>query len=401
MKNIKRIKYLNQIRPFYNKQLIKVLTGQRRVGKSYLLKQIMEELLKASPNANFLFIDKEKFEFDTLLNSTHLYNYVKQNSREGMNYIFLDEVQEIKEFEKALRSLQSESDYDIYCTGSNSSVFSGELATFLSGRQLEVHVFSLSYNEFLEFNSFSKGKESLMKYLTYGGLPYLCHLPKEDEIIFDYLKNIYATILYRDVLSRNQIRDISFLENLIRFLADNTGSLVSANRISDFMKSQHNSKAVSVIINYLNYLMQSYFIKGVKRQDIQGKRIFESNEKYYFQDLGLRNAISGFKPKDISKIIENAVFNHLSYMGYNIHTGKLNQKEIDFIAEKGGEFIYFQVCYLLSNENVIDREFGNLKSIPDHYPKYVISMDDFPITTSFEGIKHINLLDFLSLESMN
>ena len=401
MKIIPRNKYLNQIRPYYNKQLIKSITGQRRVGKSYFLKQVSDELRKLHPKANYIYIDKEQHNFDGLQTYSHLFDYIKQNSaKKSMNYIFLDEVQEIKGFEKALRSLLAEGNYDIYCTGSNSDMFSGELATFLSGRQIEINVYSLSFREFVEFNKSQPNKDTLSLYIKYGGLPYLMHLPNDDEIVFDYLNNIYATILYRDVVRRNQIRDVSFLENLIRYLADNTGSIVSASRIAGFMKSQKNSKAVSVIINYLNYLVQAYIVKGVVRQDIQGKRIFETGEKYYFQDLGLRNAIAGYKPNDIAKIIENAVYNHLLYLGYKVHVGKLGEKEVDFISEKKGDYCYFQVAYLLSDEKIIEREFGNLISIRDHFPKYVISMDEFPITAAYSGIRHYSLIDFLLLEEL-
>ena len=240
--------------------------------------------------------------------------------------------------------------------------------------------------------------ESLSLYMKYGGLPYLIHLPKNDEIVFDYLKNIYATILYRDVISRHQIRDTAFLENLLYFLADNTGSIVSANKISDYLKSQKASKNVSVVINYLSFVEQAYFVNAVKRKEISGKRIFETGEKYYFEDIGLRNAIGGFKPDDIGKMLENVVYNQLRFMGYNVFVGKEGDKEIDFIAEKNGEYSYYQVAYLLSNEKVLNREFGNLQIIKDNYPKYVITMDELPLNTSYKGIKHLNLLKFLSLK---
>jgi predicted AAA+ superfamily ATPase len=397
---LKREKYLGRVRPYFNKQLIKVITGQRRVGKSYLLKQIAEELAALAPSGNIIFIDKEKFEFDGIKTYSHLVKYVKKQSASNNNYVFIDEVQEIEGYEKALRSLLSDGNYDIYCTGSNSRVFSGELATLLSGRQVEIRVHSLSFTEFLQFHKLRKNRESLMRYLKHGGLPYLIHVEAEDEMVFDYLRNIYATILYRDIVSRNQVRDTAFLENLLRYLADNTGSLVSANKISAYLKSQKNSKTTSVIINYISYLEQAYFVSGAKRQDIQGKKIFESGEKYFFEDIGLRNAVGGYKPNDIAKILENVVYNHLRFWGYTVCIGKNLDKEIDFIAHRNGEYVYIQVAYLLSSEEVTKREFGNLLNIRDNYPKYVITMDDFPAITTYKGIKHMHLLDFLSLDDL-
>lgn len=400
MELIKREKYLSRIRPYYNKPLIKVITGQRRVGKSYMLKQIEAELKIINPTAKFIIIDKEKFEFDDIKTYVQLFEYVKSNSTINTNYLFIDEVQEIEQYEKALRSLLTDGNFDIYCTGSNSHVFSGELATLLSGRQVEIRIHGLSFCEFLQFHELNKSRESLMRYLKHGGMPYLIHVPVDDEMVFDYLKNIYASILYRDIVSRNQIRDTSFLENLLRYLADNTGSIVSANKISDYLKSQQNNKTTSVIINYINYLEKAYFISAAKRQDIQGKRIFESGEKYFFEDIGLRNAVGGYKPADISKVLENVVYNHLIYWGFSVCVGKSINKEIDFIAGRNGEFIYVQVAYLLANESVIEREFGNLLEIRDNYPKFVVSMDDFPAITSYKGIKHLHLLDFLSLDDL-
>ena len=397
---LKREKYLSRVRPYFNKQLIKVITGQRRVGKSCLLKQIAAELAEINPSANMIFIDKEKFEFDGIKTYTHLLEYVKKERREDTGYLFIDEVQEIADYQKALRSLLSDGNWDIYCTGSNSGVFSGELASLLSGRQIEIRVHSLSFSEFLQFHKISKSRESLIRYLKHGGMPYLIHLPADDELVFDYLTNIYATILYRDIVSRNQIRDTAFLENLLRYLADNTGSIVSATKISAFLKSQNNSKTTSVIINYIGYLERAYFVSGAKRQDIHGKKIFESGEKYFFEDLGLRNTVGGYKPSDISKILENVVYNHLHFWGFSVCIGRNLDKEIDFIAERNGEFVYIQVAYLLSSDSVTEREFGNLLNIRDNYPKYVVTMDDFPAITTYKGIKHLHLLDFLSLDDL-
>ena len=396
MNNIKREHYLKKIRPFINQPLIKVLIGQRRIGKSFLLKQIMEEIHSTNKNANTIFIDKEKYEFDAIQNYHHLVEYVKNHQKEGQNYLFIDEIQEIEGFEKALRSLLADGLFDIYCTGSNANMLSTDIATVLSGRQIVFEIYSLSFTEFCLFHQLELNSDTLNLYLKYGGLPYLIHLPKEDEIIFEYLDNIYATILFRDIISRNEIRDVSFLNNLLRFLADNTGSLVSAKKISNYLKSQQYPKSVSVILNYISYLENAYFIFKVKRKDIQGKKIFEIGEKYYFEDFGLRNSVNGYKSADINKITENAVYLHLLINGYKIFIGKTGDKEIDFIAERQNELLYVQVTSYLTDEKVIEREFGNLLSVPNNYPKLVVSLDEFSGSSTYKGIQHLTLLEFLS-----
>ena len=398
MKNIKREIYLKKIRPFINQSLIKVLIGQRRVGKSFLMRQIADEISSMNREANIIFIDKEKYEFDEIRNYHQLIEYVKRQQKVGMNYLFIDEVQEIDEFEKGLRSLLSDGDFDIYCTGSNAKMLSSDIATTLSGRQMVFKIYSLSFAEFCQFHQLQANTQSLNTYLKYGGLPYLMHLPKDDAIIFEYLDNIYATILFRDIVSRNEIRDVAFLNNLLKFLADNTGSIVSAKKISDYLKSQQSSKSVSVILNYITYLEEAYFLFRAKRKDIQGKRIFEVGEKYYFEDFGLRNSVNGYKIADINKIAENAVYLHLLINGHEIYVGKTGEKEIDFVAERNNETLYIQVTNYLTDEKVVEREFGNLLAIPDNYPKMVISLDEFSGNSTYKGISHFTLLEFLSKE---
>jgi predicted AAA+ superfamily ATPase len=396
MNSIERPIYLEKIRPFINHQLIKVFIGQRRVGKSYLMRQIADEILLQKKEYNIIYIDKEKYEFDEIKDYHHLIQFAKNKQKAGMNYLFIDEIQEISEFEKALRSLLSDGNFDIYCTGSNAKMLSGEIATTLSGRQITFKIYSLSFIEFCRFNQLEMNLQTLNVYLKYGGLPYLMHLPKQDEIIFEYLENIYSTILFRDVVSRNEIRDVAFLNNLLRFIADNTGSLVSAKKISDYLKSQQSSKTVTVILNYITYLEEAFFIFKVKRKEVQGKRIFEVNEKYYFEDFGLRNSINGYKTADIGKIAENAVYHHLLVCGYETFVGKAADKEIDFVAERNGETLYIQVTTYLTDEKVIEREFGNLLAIPDNYPKMVVSLDEFSGSSTYKGIMHLTLLEFLS-----
>ena len=311
-----------------------------------------------------------------------------------MNYIFIDEIQEIVEFEKALRSLLLNGNIDIYCTGNNAKLLSGELATLLSGRFVEITVHSLSYQEFLLFHQLQDSDASLDRYFKYGGLPYLIHLSLDDEVVFEYLKNIYSTIVFRDVIDRYGVRNISFLEKLVLFLASNTGSLFSAKRISDFLKSQQINIASNQIQVYIDYLASAFLIHRVERYDIVGKRLFEVGEKYYFENLGIRHAICGYKPQDLGKILENAVYNQLLFNGWNISTGSLNSEEIDFVCEKEGEKMYVQVALRLSEESTIKREFGNLLKIEDNYIKKVITMDVFS-GSSYQGIEHEHIREFL------
>ncbi len=395
--NIKREAYLKRIRPFYNKPLIKVLVGQRRVGKSFLLRQIEQEIQSKNPKATVVYIDKEQFKFNFIKDDETLIKYVnEQLSDSAANYLLIDEVQEIRSFEKALRSLLNEGKADIYCTGSNAHIFSSELSTLLSGRHLEFKIHPLSFPEFLEFHKLENNDVSLNYFLKYGGLPFLIHLPKEDAVVFEYLKNIVSTIIFKDVINRYDLRDAAFLDDLILFIADNTGSVFSARKIRDFLKSQFINKSVNSIVNYVKYLEEANIICRVNRKDIQGKKIFEVGTKYYFEDLGIRHALVGFKPQDIQKVLENVVYNHLIFCGYSVSIGKVGEKEIDFVAEKDNERLYIQVAYLLNDETTVQREFGNLDAIRDHYPKFVISMDPLPIDTSYKGIQYMHLKNFLS-----
>jgi len=396
MHRIKREHYLKKIAPFIGKNLIKVIVGQRRVGKSYLLFQLMDAVKEKNIKANIIYINKELYEFDHIKNYQDLLKYVKRKTEaKRKNYVFIDEIQEIADFEKALRDLWANKKHDIYCAGSNANLLAGELTTYLSGRYMEIPVYSLSYPEFLKFHKLKSGKNSLLQYIKYGGMPYLVNLKLNDEYVYDYLKNIYNTILLKDVVARYQIRNVNLLEGLAEYLAGNVGSLVSAKKISDFLKSQKIKISPSIILNYLTFLANAFFIFKVPRAEINGKKIFEINEKYYFEDLGLRHALIGFKQADISKILENLVFAHLKFLGYKISVGKLGEKEIDFIGEKDGKRIYIQVAYLIADENIKKREFGNLLAIKDNYPKIVVSLDEFA-AGEYEGVQHINILDFLN-----
>lgn len=389
--------YLQKIEGFINTNLIKVIVGQRRVGKSFMLMQLMDSIQERF-SANIIYINKENYDFRSITNHDTLIAYVEQHrSKEDKNYLFIDEIQEIENFEIAIRYFALFDDFDIYCTGSNANLLSGELATLLSGRYVEINILPLTYSEFLDFNEVENTLASLKNYLLWGGLPFVKNLQKDDGFIEEYLRNIRSTILLKDIVQRNQIRNVNFLENLISFLAQHTGSLISAKKISDYLKSQRVEMSPQLVLNYIDFLCQAFLINRVKRIDLKGKRTFEISEKFYFEDWGLMNSVVGFNQFDISKVLENVVYNHLKVNDYEIHIGQIQLKEIDFVATKGGQTLYIQVCYLLSNQEVIDREFGNLLQIKDNYPKYVVSMDEFA-PKNIQGVEHLHLREFLMLD---
>lgn len=395
MDYINRPLYIERIKPFMGKSLIKVLVGQRRVGKSCLLMQLKDLIKAQEPNTQIIYINKEQNEFSFIKNSDDLFNYLKENIKGiGKVALFIDEVQDIESFEVTLRDLASRKNYDIYCTGSNANLLSGELATFLSGRYIEIKVFGLSYAEFLSFNKKADAAETFHEYIKLGGLPYLINLNNEMQVVYEYLTSIYNTILLKDVVGRFNIRNVRFLESLVEFLSDNLGSIVSSKRISDYLKSQKINVSTQVVIDYLGYLETSFLIFKVKRTGIEGKKLFEIGEKYFFEDIGIRNSIVGYKATDIHKILENIVYLHLRMAGYSVSVGVEGQKEIDFIAQKEGDKIYVQVAYLLTNQETINREFGNLLEIPDNFPKYVVTMDELSETSSYKGIIRMHIKDF-------
>lgn len=386
--------YLEKVKPFIGKNIIKVFTGQRRVGKSYLLYQIIDFIKKNDEKTTILYINKEDLNFSFIKNAQDLHDYVKKNKSKE-TAVFIDEIQDIINFEDALRSLLLDNDLDIYCTGSNANLLSGDIAGNLSGRYIEITVYSLSYIEFLDFHQIYDSNEALDKYLKYGGLPYLKHLPLEDAIIFEYLKNIYNTIVYRDIINRYSVRNVPFLERLVLFLAEHTGSIFSAKKISDFLKSQHINIASNQVQIYTQYLTNAFILHQVKRYDLIGKRVFEIGEKYYFENLGIRHGLIGYKIEDRGKIMENIVYNHLIFKGYAVKVGNLGSTEIDFVCERNGEKAYFQVALSINNEKTMEREFGNLKKIDDNFSKTVITMDKYSGNTH-EGINIIDLRGFLS-----
>lgn len=390
--------YIDHILRFLNKGMMIALTGQRRVGKSYVLRELADVIRDKYPSSNIVYINKEKKKFDSIKNDSDLSAYIADKLPEdGDNYLLIDEVQDIVGFEKTLRSLNADEECQIIVTGSNAKMLSSELSTYLGGRYIEIHIQSLSYREFLRFHNLEDSTESLDKYLNFGGLPHLYRLGLDNEdMVWEYMHNIYNTIVLKDVVQREGLRNITLFENLMSFVSDNIGQFVSATSLSKYLKSQKVELTPLSTINYLKAAANAYIVNKVSRYDIHGKRLLETNDKYYFEDLGLRNLlVGGNRDKDIEKVMENAVYLHLKNLGYKVNIGSLPNGEIDFVAEKEGKTVYFQVAYLLTDSATQKREFGNLMKIQDNYPKYVVSMN--PITTpkDYEGITHIPLRIFL------
>lgn len=397
MATIRRQSYIDKIEEYLGKETIIVLVGQRRVGKSCILKMIRDEKMADSDN-NVIYIDKEKWQYDAIQTYRDLNEYIEKHwANDKYNYILIDEVQDIEEFERSVRSFRTEPNTDIIITGSNASMLSNELSTLIGGRYKEIYIQSLSYNEFLEFHNLSDNDESLSLYIQYGGMPGLAKIGLEEDDAREYQIDIYHTVLLKDVIMRNQIRNVPFLENLVRFLADNIGKLISANSIAKYMKSQGESITSSVVINYISFLCEAYILHKVNRYDIHGKRVFENNDKFYFEDNGVRNAIAGgTREGDIEKVIENIIYEHLIRLGYQVYVGQLQAGEIDFVCTKPeGQRIYVQASFIIAEQATREREFGNLRSIKDNYPKYVISMTPLLTKNDDDGITHIHLRKFL------
>lgn len=397
MATIRRQSYIDKIEKYLGKETIIVFVGQRRVGKSCILKMIRDDKMADSDN-NVIYIDKEKWQYDAIQTYKDLNEYIERYwVNDKHNYILIDEVQDIEEFERSVRSFRTEPNTDIIITGSNARMLSNELSTLIGGRYKEIYIQSLSYNEFLEFHNLSDNDESLSLYIQYGGMPGLAKIGLEEDDAREYQIDIYHTVLLKDVIMRNQIRNVPFLENLVRFLADNIGKLISANSIAKYMKSQGESITSSVVINYISFLCEAYILHKVNRYDIHGKRVFENNDKFYFEDNGVRNAIAGgTREGDIEKVIENIIYEHLIRLGYQVYVGQLQAGEIDFVCTKPeGQRIYVQASFIIAEQATREREFGNLRSIKDNYPKYVISMTPLLTKNDDDGITHIHLRKFL------
>ena len=401
---IKRELYMSRIRPFIGGELIKVVTGIRRSGKSVMLELVKQELLESGVGAeHFISINFEDMRNAHLCNAQSLHEEVLRLSSaiQGKVFLFFDEIQEVANWEKCINSLRVALDCDIYITGSNAKLLSGELATYLGGRYVEFVIYPFSFSEFLELYlpifPQSSIQQCFQKYLVTGGMPYLSNLQYADEPSHQYLTDLFNSVMLKDIVKRNKVRDVDLLERILAFVTANVGTTFSATSLSKFLKSERRTVAPETILNYIKYCCDAYLFYQVKRQDLQGKQLLATNAKYYIADHGIREAVFGGNMRDINLILENIVFMELLRRGYSVTVGKTGNKEVDFICDKRGERIYIQVAYLLASEETIHREFDVYDSIRDHYPKYVVSLDEFDMSRN--GIRHRNIRDFLLADS--
>lgn len=397
---IKREAYMSRIRPFIGNDLIKVLTGLRRSGKSVMLELIKDEL-KAGGVSEKQFIS---FNFEDMTNSrlctaAALHDEIKGliSKIDGKAYLFFDEIQEVSRWETCVTSFRVEFDCDIYITGSNAKLLSGELATYLAGRYVEFVIYPFSFSEFLEMYRQTAPdaakQEAFIKYLTLGGMPYLGVLRYEDEPCRQYLKDVYSSVELKDVIKRNNVRDVDLLERIVDYISVNIGNTFSASSISKYFKGENRVAATETVLNYIKHCTDAFLFYRVRRQDLRGKKLLTVNEKYYLADHGIREAVCGGNMRDINQVLENIVFIELLRRGYKVTVGKEGEREIDFVCEKRGEKLYIQVSYLLAGEETVRREFGVYDSIRDNFPKYVVTLDELDMSSN--GIKHRNVRDFL------
>lgn len=395
MSTIYREQYINKLISLRDKKIIKVLTGIRRSGKSTILLDFKEYLLKNGVDKkNILFLNFDDKSNRYLLNSNELHNYILDNiNLDEKNYLFLDEIQNVYEFEKCIDSLFLRDNLDIYITGSNSYMLSGELATYLTGRYIQIHVLPLSFKEYLEYYGKSDELKKYNDYITYGGFPYLINLDNKKEKL-EYLDSIYNTVIMKDVINRKKVNDPMLLESICRFLFDSIGSSISTKKISDTLASNGRKNSVHTVEEYLNALLESYILYKVNRFDIKGKELLRTQEKYYLSDIGLITYLLGsLQGKDLGHIFENIIFLELKRKGYKIYVGKDNNNEVDFVCETDDDIIYVQVSLTVRDETTLKRELKPLETIQDHYKKYIITLDYD--TNNYNGIKQISAMDFL------
>ncbi len=400
---IKRDLYLSKIKNFIDTNVIKVFTGIRRCGKSMLLNLIIEELkAKGVASQNIIYINFESLMFSKLTNFETLYKYIieKSQSLKGKIYIFIDEIQEVESWEKTINSFLVDLDCDIYITGSNANLLSSELATYIAGRYVEIKVYPLSFKEYIDFaksqnkDTTLSNKEYFMQYLKFGGMPGIHNFNYNDINIYQYLSDIYSSILLKDVITRNNIRDVELLERIVLYILDNIGNTFSLKNVSDFLKSDGRKLSRETIYNYLKALENAHILSAVRRYDIKGKAFLVTMEKFYLTDIGFKHAKLGYKKDYISGYLENIVYLELIRRGYTVNIGKLNTNEIDFIGTLRNEKIYIQVTYILETNKDVEREFSPLKKVSDNYPKYVLSMDNLE-EYNIDGIIRKNIIDFL------
>lgn len=399
---IERERYMRLIRDFMDKPVVKIITGMRRCGKSALLELTRQELLKRGiAEKNIVSINFESLRYEKLRDYRLLYQEISERVEQtaGRVYVLLDEIQEVTSWEQVINSLRVDFDCDLYVTGSNAKLLSGELATLLAGRYVEIRVYPLDFQEYLDFaaaNPEEAGlsqQEQFANYLRFGGLPGIHQMKWDEERIMQYLRDIYNSVLLKDVIARNKIRDTALLENIVQYLMDNIGNTFSAKTISSFLKNQGRKLSTETVYNYLRALESAFLIHKVVRFDIKGKRVLETQEKYYLSDLGLRHAVLGYRDNDIAGALENTVYLELLRRGYEVHIGKQDVAEVDFVADHREERLYLQICYILTPENT-DREFAPLEAIHDNYEKLVLSMDTL-LRINRGGIRQKNLVEFL------
>jgi len=403
---ISRPIYTEQLKHLINKQQIKIITGIRRSGKSTVLRLLQDTLLNSGINASqIILVNFESFAFSEFTTAPKLYDYIKGKiQHEKKTYILLDEIQEVEAWEKAVNALLVDFDTDIYITGSNSHLLSSELATYLAGRYVEIPVFTLSFREFLDFRKHyvheeKSNSDSFKDYLRKGGFPVIHTVNYDEETTYKVVRDIYSSVILRDTVQRYKIRDVELLERVIRFAFDNIGNTFSGKNVADYFKNQQRKTDINTIYNYLHALEGAFIMYRVSRYDIKGKEILKTQEKFYASDVSILYATMGYRDRMISGILENIVFLELKRRGYQVYIGKLDNKEIDFIAEKQRDKIYLQVAYKLENNQTIEREFSPLLAVQDQYPKYVVSMDDFWKDT-IEGVKHLYITDFLLTDNL-
>lgn len=396
---IKREYYMRQIRPFIDKDVVKVLTGMRRSGKSVMMQLLQEELVaRGVARGQMLSLNFEDLANISLCEGTALHRWVKERAEQitGKVYLFLDEIQEVQGWERVINSLRVSLDVDIYITGSNARLLSGELATYLAGRYVQFVIYPFSYQEFLLGQGAEDSAKMFQKYLLMGGMPFLLNLSYQEDSSKLYLKDAYNSVLLKDIVQRNKLRDTDLLERVIRYALASVGQTFSASSIVKYLKSEQRKVSNDTVLNYLNACVAAYLFYRIPRQEVQGRKILAVNEKYYIADHGLREAVYGQNIRDIQQVLENIVCLELLRRGYQVSVGKVGECEIDFVAEKSAEKIYVQVSYLLASEETIGREFGVYKRVQDNFPKYVLSMDELDF--SQDGIKHLNVRDFLLRE---
>lgn len=395
---IQREYYMKQIRPFINTDLIKVLTGIRRSGKSVMLQLIQEELLSQQVRPDqMISLNFEDLANLPLCQPMALYQWIadKAAAIKGKIYIFLDEIQEVTNWERVINSLRVAFDVDIYLTGSNAKLLSGELSTYLAGRYVQFVIYPFSYQEFILANQLDDTPQAFQKYLRFGGMPFLMNLHFQEGPSRQYLQDMYNSVILKDIVQRNNLRDVDLLERIIGYALSSIGHVFSASNITKYLKSEHRKVSNDTVLNYLNACTTAYLFYKIPRQDLLGKKLLSINEKYYVVDHGLREAVYGHNARDIDQILENIVCLELLRRGYTVTIGKTGNFEVDFIAEKGNRKCYVQVTYLLASPETIEREFRVYKDIKDNYPKYVVSMDELDF--SQDGIQHYNIRKFLRL----